>query len=54
MPIFVPFLLRDLSANVQKPENVVNEQTDGRTDERVAEEFYYVPSTWDRTKCGQK
>ena len=32
----MPFLPSDLSANVQKPENVVNrpidEQTDGRTD----------------------
>ena len=36
----MPFLPSDLSANVQKPENVVNRpidgQTDGRTDKRVA------------------
>ena len=37
----MPFLPSDLSANVQKPENVVNRpidgQTDGRTDGRTKE-----------------
>ena len=37
----------DFSANAQKPENVVNGRThrqmDGRTDERVARGYSYVP-----------
>ena len=40
----MPFLPSDLSANMQKPENVVNRpidgQTDGRTDKRVAGGHY--------------
>ena len=35
MPNFMPFPPSDLSANVQKPEKVVKERTDGRTDEQT-------------------
>ena len=30
MPNYMPFSANDLSANVQKPENMVNKWTDGR------------------------
>ena len=33
----MPFLPSDLSANVQKPENVVNRPIDGQTDGRTKE-----------------
>ena len=61
----MPFLPSDLSANVQKPENVVNRPIDGQTDKRVAGGHYcwggeggggggggiaMAPSTWFRRK----
>ena len=38
MPNLMPFPTSDLSANAQRPENVVNEQMDRRTDG--------VPNEW--------
>ena len=52
----MPFLPSDLSANVQKPENVVNRPIDGQTDKRVAGGALLLgviamaPSTWFRRK----
>ena len=50
MPNFMPFPPSDLSANVQKPEKVVKERTDGRTDEQTegqtsGRSYSYAPST---------
>ena len=49
MPNFMPFPPSDLSANVQKPENVVNGRTDGGTNVWMGG-IYMSPSTWYRTK----
>ena len=60
MPSFMPFLPSDLSANAQKPENVVNERTDGQTDGRTegqtsGQEVILCPPQLGRgQKCGQK
>ena len=62
----MPFLPSDLSANVQKPENVVNRpidgQTDGQTDGQKSGRgaalllggIAMAPSTWFRRKCDKK
>ena len=57
----MPFLPSDLSANVQKPENVVNRPIDGQTDEQTDGQksgrgalllggIAMAPSTWFRWK----
>ena len=53
----IPFLPSDLSANVQKPENVVNRPIDGQTDGQksgrgalLLEGIAMAPSTWFRRK----
>ena len=53
----MPFLPSDLSANVQKPENVVNRPIDGQTDGQKSGRgallkggIAMAPSTWFRRK----